>query len=375
MILSRQQYEEAYRKAIEKIVRNSEMIGASFPQAAVGENGIYNREAPDYWTGGFWGGLLWLAYRETKNPKLLELAWEIEEIQDGPLYEFENLHHDVGFMWLPTAVFHYRMTGNHKSRVRGMKAAAILASRFNLNGRFIRSWNDEPDKNRSGYVIVDSMMNLPLLFWASKEQEDPRYSQIAEAHADTVLRNFVRDNFTVPHIVEFDPNTGERIGEAPGQGKNLFSEWSRGQAWAIYGFAMAYRETGNKRFLETAEKITERFYSRLPEDKVPYWDFCSDEADRYARDSSAACVAASGMLELARLEEKQEIGDRYESYAKDILGNIIQKYACFDDASQGIVKMGTVNYTHRRYVNVPIIYGDFYFTEALGKILGYAGIF
>lgn len=368
-------FSDAYQEAVKKIQRNAEKIGAAFPQVAVGELGVYNREHPDYWTGGFWGGLVWLAYREIRDPRLFELACEIEEAQDEPLNQFVRLHHDVGFMWLPTAVFHYRMTGCEASRVRGLKAASILAARFNLNGRFIRAWNDTEEENRNGLAIVDCMMNLPLLFWAGKEQNDPRYEQIACGHADTVLRYFVRENFTVPHIMKFDAGTGTCLGPAWGQGKNLDSVWSRGQAWAIYGFAAAYRETGRKEYLEVARKMAERFFTHLPKDCVPYWDFCSDEKDRHARDSSAACVAASGILEIAALVSDKAERLRFAGWAEEILRHIIAEYACFDDSTQGIVRKGTVNYMSNRYINVPIIYGDFYFVEALGKLAGLPGVF
>lgn len=374
-ILKDQEYKQAYEQSIQKIKTNSKKIGVSFPQAAVGNPECYNQETADYWTGGFWGGLVWMGYRALKDPELLELACEIENAQDIPLNEFEHLHHDVGFMWIPTAVCHYRLTHNPRSRVRGFKAASILASRFNLKGQFIRAWNDLSDKNRSGYAIIDCLMNLPLLFWASKESKDPRFYQIACAHADTVLKHFIRENDTVPHIMEFDANTGECLGTVKGQGKSVDSEWSRGQAWAIYGFAIAYRETGKKEYLHTAKKMANHFFEHLPEDKIPYWDFLSDEKDQYAKDSSAACIAASGMLEIASCTPKEQEKEQYTLYGKEILGNLIQQYACFDDSSQGIIKMGTVNYICNRYINVPIIYGDFYFVEALGKLQGLSGLF
>ncbi|MFR1896897.1 MAG: glycosyl hydrolase, partial [Hungatella sp.] len=155
---------EAYNDAAAKVERNSGRIGLAFPQAVPDGEREYNREEPDYWTGGFWGGQLWLAYRALKKEPLRELARAIEEAQDVPLNEFTKLHHDVGFMWLPTAVLDYRLTGREESRVRGLKAAAILASRFNLNGRFIRAWNEENRENSQGLAIIDCLMNLPLLY-------------------------------------------------------------------------------------------------------------------------------------------------------------------------------------------------------------------
>lgn len=366
---------DAYTAAMEKVLRNSKSIGVSFPQVAVGDPPRYNNERVSYWTSGFWGGLLWLAYRETRDPGLFEIACEIEERLDEALDEFINMHHDVGFMWLPTAVQHYRMTGCEKSRIRSLRAASILASRFNLQGRFIRSWNNTLEDDRSGVVIVDSMMNIPLLFWAGKVEKDPRYGQIACAHADTVMENIVRKNGTAAHRVQFDAVTGACLGAGLSQGKGPDSAWARGQAWAIYGFAAAHRESGHEEYLQTAERIALRFYSHLPEDKVPYWDFDASEEEKDARDSSAACIAASGMLEIAAVTKEKETAKQFRDMADDLLVHLINKYVCWDDSSQGIVQMGTVNYTKQVHVNVPIIYGDFYFIEALGKRKGLPGFF
>lgn len=368
-------FSEAYKASVQKVIKNCRNIGVAFPQAVLEDTGNYNREDVSYWTGGFWGGLLWLAYRVSGEKQLFELACEIEQKQDLAIQQFTKLHHDVGFMWLPTAVFHHRITGCEESKIRGLKAAAILASRFHPEGNYLRAWNEEQRANSSGLTIVDSLMNVPLLYWASNVTGDPGFRQIAKAHTDTILKKFVRKDFTVPHMMEFDSETGHIIGPVQGQGKSVDSVWSRGQAWAIYGFAAGYRETGDEVYLETACQIAKRFYESLPEDKIPWWDFCSEEKDQYAKDSSAACIAASGMLEIAGLLKEKEDGKLYREWAKEILKNLIIGYACFDDKTQGIIKYGTVNYTRRRFVNTSIIYGDFYFIEALGKLNGEAGAF
>lgn len=366
---------EAYALTIKKLQRNCDTIGVSFPHVAPAPDHRYNQEDPSFWTSGFWGGLLWLAYRETRDSRLFELASEIEDALDQPLHDFLHLHHDVGFMWLPTAVAHYRMTGSERSRTRGLLAANLLAGRFNPKGNFIRAWNDEVQADSQGLAIIDCMMNLPLLYWASKELRDPRFRHIATAHADTVLRCFVRPDYTVPHIMRFCPETGECLGPVDGQGMSPDSVWSRGQAWAIYGFAISFRETGDERYLAAAQKIAHHFFKSLPEDKIPYWDFCSDPQDYFVKDTSAACIAASGMLEIEALSEGKTMKSEFHGMAVTLLDSLIQNYACFDDSSQGIIDMGTVSYFHKRHVNQPIIYGDFYFLEALGKLRGLGGYF
>ncbi|MEG0370437.1 MAG: glycoside hydrolase family 88 protein, partial [Hungatella sp.] len=220
--------EEALEKSLQKIERNITEIGEHFPHVVY--EGKYNDQGAAFWTSGFWPGLLWLLYQEKKNEKALKLAGNLEEKLDEVLDGFVTLHHDVGFMWLPSAVIDYKLTGNAPSRIRGLKAASHLAGRFNLAGQFIRAWTDEVNPHSQGWAIIDCMMNLPLLFWASKELNDPRFYHIAKAHADTVLRSFIRPDNTTAHIVSFQPYTGEKIEDLGGQGKGPDSAWSRGQA-------------------------------------------------------------------------------------------------------------------------------------------------
>ena len=219
------------------------------------------------------------------------------------------------------------------------------------------------------------MMNIPLLFWASKETNDPRFYHIAKAHADTVLRCFLRPDNTSAHIVSFDPYTGEKIENLGGQGKDPDSAWSRGQAWAIYGMAVAYRETGKEEYLTASKNVAAYFLSHLPEDKVPYWDFRTDEADKWVKDSSAAACAASGLLELHSLVKEEAEKQFYLDQALAILKGIYDNYFIASDDSQAMISCGTVNYAKKKHVNVPIIYGDYFFTEALLKLKGLTSIF
>lgn len=207
----------------------------------------------NWWTNGFWGGTMWLLYQETGEKKYQDIARISEYRMEKCLEEFYGIHHDVGFMYQLTAVSDYRLTGNKRSRRTAMHAASLLAGRFNPAGAFIRAWNDLEEDTR-GWAIIDSMMNLSLLYWASEESGDPRYRQIAVLHADTVMKNFVRPDGSVNHIVEFDPETGEMVKSHGGQGYEEGSSWSRGQGWAVYGFMISYIHTGKKEYLDTAKK-------------------------------------------------------------------------------------------------------------------------
>ena len=362
-------YLDAYENAIKKVERTSLRIKSTFPHTASLETGEYSSETPWFWTGGFWGGILQLAYRETKDIRFLSLLSEIEQKQDANLSEFfMRMHHDVGFLFMPTSVESYRLTKNEFSLRRGYMAATILASRFNEKGKFIRAWNGD---KRVGYVIIDCMMNLSILYWASKQFNDPRFYHIAKAHADTVLKTYVRPDYTVPHIVEFDPNTGEMLRCHGGQGKADDSVWARGQAWAIYGFAISYRETKDPAYLEASTKIGKKFVDSLPPEGIPYYDFKADETDNNVFDSSAASIAASGLMECYQLTGDIEYLER----AKKLLDALIDRYADFSDKSEGIIQMGTVNKPADVGINVPIIYGDYFFMEALLKMKGEKGIF
>ena len=249
--------EEALTRCLDKIEKNITEIGAYFPHVAY--DGKYNHEEKKFWTSGFWPGMLWLLYRERGNEAAKELAIKLEKELDEILDGFIHIHHDVGFMWMPSAVMDYRLTGNKEAQIRGLKAASHLAGRFNPAGKFIRAWTDEVNPNAKGWALIDCMMNLSLLFWASKETDDPRFYHIACEHTDTVLKHFVRDDYTVPHIVSFDPYTGEKIEAISGQALNMGTAWSRGQAWAIYGMAVAYRGDGKKGMLKYSQKYGKLF--------------------------------------------------------------------------------------------------------------------
>jgi unsaturated chondroitin disaccharide hydrolase len=355
---------EVWSKITNKINFTSEQIGASFPHISI--NGKYDNNDLDWWTNGFWPGLLWLIYNETKDDRLKSIAQECEEKLDKPLWEYEKLHHDVGFMWELSAVANYRLTGNEKSRTRGLIAASHMASRFNVKGNFIRAWNYEPNVDVSGWAIIDCMMNLPLLYWASEELKDPRYKHIAMAHADTVIREFVRADGSVHHIVCFDAETGECIGHNGGQGYCEGSSWSRGQAWALYGFVLSYIYTKKQEYLDTAKKVAHYFISNIQDDYIPLCDFRAPK-EPIIKDSTAGAIAASGLIELSKFVDDFE-SEMYLKNAIKILKALEEKCVNWSLQEQAILTMGTVAYD--RNINVPIIYGDYYFAEAISKLKG-----
>ncbi|MCH1638679.1 glycoside hydrolase family 88 protein [Paenibacillus timonensis] len=369
--------DEAWGKSLDKTLRNAARIGSGFPHASKG--GVYELAEPAWWTAGFWPGLLWLLYEGSGKEELKALAQACETRLDAVLDGYVRLDHDLGFMWTLTSIASYKLTGSGDSRIRALKAANYLAARFNLKGCYIRAWNPWKDGERNeGWAIIDCCMNLPLLFWASRESGDPRFAHVAEAHLDTVLEQFVREDGSVYHIVVFDPVTGEVVGPQGGQGYAPESAWSRGAAWAIYGLTLGYHHTGKREYLSAAQRVADFFLSQLPEDEVPAWDFRAPEALRQLRDSSAGACAASGLLLLA---EKLGGTDgaagttanaaKYREGGERILKSLYDHYGAWDDpAEEGLILHGTSNYPQGTNIDVPLIYGDYFFVEGLARLKG-----
>lgn len=362
---------DAALKIIDKIKWVSEKSRHKIPYTTVNgehdDRSLKSRENDEgiyWWTNGFWGGMMWLMYQKTCDKRYLEIARISEEKLDWCLKDFHGLHHDVGFMYLPTAVLDYRLTGNNDSMLRGIHAASVLAGRFNPVGGFIRAWNDHSDPNDDtrGLVIIDSMMNIPLLYWASVVTGDPRYKHIAVIHADTVLRNFLRPDGSVCHIVEFDPETGERKGEAGGQGFGPGSSWCRGQAWGIYGFLLSYRYTMKKVYLDAAKKIAKYFLDNIPDDGLVPVDFKQPEIPCW-HDDSAAAIAACGLLQLASVAEEEE-RKRYLEGSERLLYALYENHCDFSRNCDCILKKCTGAY-HSQLHETSIIYGDYFFIEAI----------
>lgn len=329
------------------------------------ENGRY---APFHnhmwWTNGFWAGVLWQAYLGTHNEMYKKLAVASEEALDRAFLDFTGLDHDVGFLWLLSAVAHYRIDGDEKAKVRGLHAATLLAGRFNVDGGYICAWNG---KDKTGWAIIDCMMNIPLLYWASRETGDPRFEKIAMRHADTVMKHFVRSDGSVNHIVSFDPNTGEVLETPRGQGYASGSSWTRGQAWAIYGFVLSYINTGKKEYLETAKRVAHYFIANLSEDGVPVVDFRAPK-EPVLKDTTAGAIAACGMIEIMKRVEDHE-QELYENAVIKLLKGL-ERNCDFTMENQAILQNGTERYHDTRGFHIPIIYGDYYLIEALMKLRG-----
>ena len=322
------------------------------------------------WTNGFWGGLMWLMYAGTGKDCYKLTAERSEELMDVCFTDYvEELHHDVGFMWHILSGANYRLTGNKRSRNRNLLAAMTLMSRYNVEGNYIRSWNVPWDKiDNSGWTIIDCMMNIPQLYWASKELGDNRFKKIAVRYADMAMRDHVRSDGSVNHIVIHDTEKADTVlGTLGGQGYGEGSSWSRGVSWALYGFTLSYIHTREDRYLLTAKRVAKHFIeSAKKTDWLPLIDFKAP-AQPVLYDSTAGAIAACGLIEIAKnvAENEQEY---YLSAALNILKAMEKHWCDWTETEDSILQMGSERY--ERGHHKPIIYGDFFFTEAIMKLKG-----
>ncbi len=336
------------------------------------ENGMHKERERSWWTNGFWGGLNWLLYHYTGNEEYRKTAERSEALLDEAFLDVDGIHHDVGFMWHLTSGASYRLTGNKASRARARICAGLLSSRYVLNGGFIRAWNSKGGENLS---IIDTMMNLALLYWASDDTEDDRFKQIAMDHADMVINDHIRGDGSVIHIAEHDRESREVIRTLGGQGVRDGSSWSRGQAWALYGFVISYLHTGEKRYLDTAKLVANYFISRCCDDWLPPADFRASWQEHPYYDSSAGACAACGLIELAKALPEDE-GGLYMNGAVNILKAMTERFCNFDSSNDSVLRYGTrrciVSGETKEQcgVHISLIYSDFFYTEAVLKLLG-----
>lgn len=317
-----------------------------------------------WWTNGFWAGLLWQMYHATGDPLYQTTAQKTEVWLDEALARFTGLHHDVGFMWRLSAVADHTLTGSEASRTRALHAATLLAGRYNPAGRFLRAWNQD----KTGWMIIDCLMNLSLLYWAGEQTGDPRFAQIATAHADTALRVLMRPDGSCNHIAVLDPVTGDLLEAPAGQGYAPGSSWSRGQAWAVYGFAISAAHTGQARYLDAARRAAHYFIANTAASGwVSLVDFRAPETPVYWDTTASAC-AASGLLALADLVPPDE-ARLFRTAARQMLDALLERHCDFEPARDGLLQNGTAAYGHKD-THVPIIYGDYFLTEALLHLQG-----
>lgn len=352
---------EIKKKSTEKLARTAISLKSALPYTT--EAGVYNDESelrPFWWTNSFWAGILWQMYDITGEKIYANHAVGCEEKLKKVLYEYENVDHDLGFLWLLTGVEHFNHFKDKEAKNAALLAASVLASRYDIKSKVIRAWNGEKCK---GLAIIDSMMNLPLLYWASEQENDTRFKKIAMSHADSVITHFIRENGSVCHIVKFDTETGDRLEEFGGQGYKQGSSWTRGQSWAIYGFVQSYQWTREQRYLEAAKKIANYFIQEAQNNDYKIkCDFCQPKGDELY-DTSAAAIASCGMIEIYK-----ETGDEnYFRAARELIVTTATSFCPWNDNDdQALVNFGSESF--ERHEQLALIYGDYYFFRAVCEL-------
>lgn len=319
------------------------------------------------WTAGFFPGSLWLLAANTGDPSWRAAARRYTAMV-APA-KFDNTHHDLGFMLMCSFGEGLRQ-GVEPVAYRDalLAGATTLLTRFNPKVGAIQSWQTRKEKDWTYPVIIDNMMNLELLMWASRAASEPRYREVALAHADTTLRHHFRADNSSFHLVDYDPASGAVRARVTVQGHSDPSAWARGQAWGLYGYTMMYRETGKPEYLAQARAIADYVIRRLPADHIPYWDFDDPAAPNTARDSSAAAIIASGLIELSGMVDPAA-GRRYLAIAEAQLRSLSSPAylaAPFDNGGF-LLKHATGHKPAASEIDVPLVYGDYYFLEALQR--------
>ena len=324
------------------------------------------------WTTGFWTGELWLMYELTGNMAFRRAAeWQVEDYGDRIVDMIDVEHHDMGFLYSPSCVASYKLTGNRRARTYALLAADNLVSRFQERGEFIQAWGPAgaPDNYR---LIIDCLMNIPLLFWASETTGDEKYRRVALAHFNTSIECVLRPDDSTYHTYYFDPDTGKPLYGVTHQGNRNDSAWSRGQAWGIYGSALAYRYTRSDKALDVFNRTLDFFLEHLPASIIPYWDFDFTDGSDEPRDSSALAVAICGMLEMSDLLDRPGLRKK----AEKLLGVLYRECAVKDPAiSDGQLLHGVycrkspTNDARDRGVDECNTWGDYFYVEALKRVV------
>lgn len=371
--ITQEEIKEALTFCNRQIIRNLPEFTDQFQDnSSVG--GFYRPIPNSDWTTGFWTGEIWLAY-EFSGDERLKSAGEVQinSFLERINNKFQVDHHDMGFLYSPSCVAGYKLIGSEAGKEAAIKAADQLITRYHPVGEFIQAWGpmNAPENYR---LIIDCLLNLPLLYWASEETGDSKYRDIAEKHIHTAVANVIREDDSTWHTFFFNMETGAPDHGATCQGYRDGSAWARGQAWGVYGMALAYKYTERKEYIELFRRVTEYYLAHLPKDLVPFWDLEFTDGDDQPRDSSSASIAACGILEMIKYLEPEE-AEHYRRIAYRMMKSVYDNYAVKDPKdSNGLVLHSTYS-NHSPYntcnhcgVDECNSWGDYFYMEALTRM-------
>lgn len=365
-LLTRAEVKNAIDLVIKQIDANMEYFKDKFPSSAT-KNNEYGIIENIEWTDGFWTGLLWLAYEYTGDEKYRELADKnVASFKNRVEKDIELDHHDLGFLYSLATVSGYKLTGSDDAREASIKAANKLISRYQEKGEFIQAWGELGSKDHYRFII-DCLLNIPLLYWASDEIGDAKYRNIANKHFVTSCNNVIRDDASAFHTFYMDNETGKPLRGVTRQGYSDDSAWARGQAWGVYGIPLNYRYTRNESCFNLYKGMTNYFLNRLPKDNVCYWDLIFNDGDDHSKDSSAAAIAVCGMHEMNKyLPEVDENKEVYKYAMHNILRSLIENYMNPEiEPGKPVLLHGVYSWHSGKGVDEGNIWGDYFFLEAL----------
>lgn len=346
-------------RCVRILEKNMERFGREDFPSACATNGVYRIKKNDDWTNGFWTGMLWIAWAYTGRQKFYDRAAESTETFKTRLKEhFVMDHHDIGFLYSLSVGAAWKLTKEEKYKKLLCEAAQVLADRYQEKGGFIQAWGKYGDP-KEYRLIIDSLLNLPLLYEAYKITGDKRFKKIADTHYDRVIHNIVRADYSTYHTFYFDPETGAPDHGATHQGFSDSSCWARGQAWAILGMPL-HRRLSGEGFTEEESRlykeIVDYFEDHLPKDGMPYWDLIFTDGSTEPRDSSALAVAACGMLEMDRSDRAME------------MLKVLEGQASSGEDAEGLLLHGVYAYAEGKGIDEPNLWGDYFYLEALYRL-------
>lgn len=375
---------QAMAHCIAQVLRNLPAFESHFPDASSKGNFYSPGDNPyrsDDWTSGFWTGEIWLAYENSTDAAQKARLRLAGEKQVGTFLSRIDRklavdHHDMGFLYIPSCVAAYKITGSAQAREAALKAADQLMTRYQPAGEYIQAWGDmRTEKNRR--LIIDCLLNIPLLYWATEVTGDGHYREVAEKHIHTTMKYIVREDNSTWHTILFDGETGAFLRGATCQGYRDSSAWARGQAWGVYGTAIAYKNTGRGEYIDYFKRVSDYFLRHLPDSLCPFWDlsFGNGDEGKEPYDSSSAAIAACGLLEMSKHLSEAD-GAFYTSAAKKLLLSLIRHCQVTDPKiSNGQLLHGVYarktpyNACNNVGVDECLIWGDYFFMEALTRLL------
>lgn len=364
--LTREEVTAAMDRVADQVRCNMEYLGTRFPSSAT-RNQTYGVIDNIEWTDGFWTGLLWLCYEYTGDDAFKNLALKnVDSFLNRVEKRIELDHHDLGFLYSLSCVAGYKLTGSAEGRRAGLLAADKLMERFQEKGGFIQAWGELGARDNYR-LIIDCLLNIPLLHWAFLETGKPVYRNAAMRHYEAACNNVIRDDASAYHTFYFDPETGEPLKGVTRQGYSDDSAWARGQAWGIYGIPLNYRYVKDDSAFNLFKGMTNYFLNRLPEDQVCYWDLIFTDGSNQSRDSSAAAIGVCGIHEMLKyLPEVESDKNTYRHAMHCILRSLMERYTAPEiKPGNPVLLHGVYSWHSGKGVDEGNIWGDYYYMEAL----------